>query len=120
VGWRLPETTRAGEARAAAWRGYARGIQSAARGAIPVSELDDALPYAVALGVARATNRHLADARRAGYSQSWLGPDARSWRLLAVDGWMVGTTDASATSSWSGGGDGGSAGAGGASGGGSF
>ncbi|HEU5422012.1 MAG TPA: TPM domain-containing protein [Nitrolancea sp.] len=74
MSYRLPSTSAAGEKLAADWRGFRKGITSAAKGPIHAADLDlDAVfPYAVALGVAGSFDHRLKEAERAGYNPAWL------------------------------------------------
>jgi uncharacterized protein (TIGR04222 family) len=82
-----PETTPKGEAAAAQWRGYLRGLEEAARNPDEHVDLDEALPYAVALGARRFLAKRFASARDHGDAPSYLGLDRIGKTASAVPLW---------------------------------
>jgi uncharacterized membrane protein YgcG len=76
TGGLLPSTTTEGAWKAAAWQGYRAGLQEARRVPEPLFDLDEALPYAVAMGSTGALKRHLQTASERGYAPAWFVRDA--------------------------------------------
>ena len=73
AGHAIPDTTAAGERAAAPWRAYQAGLKAAQRRHELAVDLDEAMPYAVALGSATALDGRLKAASRGGYAPAWLG-----------------------------------------------
>jgi hypothetical protein len=73
VGYAQPATTAQGEAVAAPWRGYRAGLKLAGRNSALGLNLDEAMPYAVAMGVVSTLNKRLKAASAQGYAPLWLG-----------------------------------------------
>jgi hypothetical protein len=121
TGGLLPATTAAGAWQASAWGGYRAGLKEARRTPEPLFDLDEALPYAVAMGSADLLKRHLEAASKRGYAPAWFVADAPT-AAAANSGFYPYWTGfhASVGADSSGGGGGVGASAGGASGGGSF
>jgi uncharacterized protein (TIGR04222 family) len=82
-----PETTQRGEAAASQWRGYLRGLEEAARNPDEHVDLDEALPYAVALGARRFLANRFARARDHGEAPSYLGLDRIGETASAIPLW---------------------------------
>jgi uncharacterized protein (TIGR04222 family) len=82
-----PETTQKGEAAASQWRGYLRGLEEAARNPDEHVDLDEALPYAVALGARRFLANRFARARDHGEAPSYLGLDRIGETASAIPLW---------------------------------
>jgi uncharacterized membrane protein YgcG len=72
----LPETTAEGERVARPWRAYQAGLKSLTHRPDVAVDLDVALPYAVALGVASRLNACLKQASAEGYAPAWFGHGA--------------------------------------------
>ncbi|HET7034969.1 MAG TPA: TPM domain-containing protein [Thermomicrobiaceae bacterium] len=119
----LPATSAAGEKLAADWRGYRKGIKSAAKGPIHGADLDldTVFPFAVALGVAGAFDHRLKEAEKSGYNPAWLSRTLTSGtpgqRTHYYNTWHAFHSSVTPSSS---GGSGGGASSGGGSAGGSF
>lgn len=84
LGYSYPRTSAAGEEVAAPWRGYLRGLDQARRQPEQAPDLDQAMPYAVALGATGALDKPLKAASARGYAPAWLG------RGLAPQPWADG------------------------------
>jgi uncharacterized membrane protein YgcG len=82
-----PETTPKGEAAATQWRGYLRWLEETARNTAEHVDLDEALPYAVALGARRFLAKRFAWARRHGGAPSYLGLDRIGDTTTAIPLW---------------------------------
>jgi uncharacterized membrane protein YgcG len=67
----MPETSALGELAAAPWRAYRAGLLHAWRHPDVAIDLDEALPYAVALGATHGLNKRLQEASKQGYSPAW-------------------------------------------------
>jgi hypothetical protein len=112
-----PSTTLEGANAAVAWRGYRAGLRQARNVPEPLFDLDEALPFAVALGSTKVLSGHLKRASERGYAPAWFmrnGPATTSFYP-----YWVGFHSSLGPSSSSGGSSAGAS-AGGASGGGSF
>lgn len=134
LGAAYPETTAEGEQAAALWRGYRAGLRDRAPDLTSELNLDDALPYAVAMEDTAVFDKRLAQASAAGYVPAWLGwtrgnavADGEFYPYWIAFHSSVSSSSASSTSSSSGavavavgGGGGGGASAGGACAGGGF
>jgi uncharacterized membrane protein YgcG len=84
-----PETTQKGEAAAAQWRGYLQGMEKVARSPDEHVDLDEALPYAVALGARRFLATRFASARDHGDAPSYLGFDRIGETASAIPLWRI-------------------------------
>ncbi|WP_040668247.1 DUF2207 family protein [Nitrolancea hollandica] len=117
-GGTMRETTAAGEAEAAPWHGYKAGLAAAKRDTARTVDLDQAMPYAVALGIATSLNKRLKAAGERGYTPIWLGrtTDAEAWNGNFYPYWVAFHTSTAPPSS-SGSAGGAAAGGGGAGGG---
>jgi uncharacterized membrane protein YgcG len=77
VGYRVSDTSAAGEQAAAPWRAYLEGAKRAGRDAAPGGDLaallDAAVPYALAAGMISALGGQLKEARQQGYAPTWMG-----------------------------------------------
>ncbi len=71
--YHVPETTPLGEQMAAPWRAYRAGLEMAAGQQNIDLDLDQATPYALALGAKRFLTRYLRKAEAQGYIPAWLG-----------------------------------------------
>jgi uncharacterized membrane protein YgcG len=78
---RIPNTTATGTLAAVPWHGYRRGLKSIGKRLDMTLNLDDAMPYAVALNAAGALDKRLKVASKEGYAPAWLGAGLRA------DGW---------------------------------
>ncbi len=117
-GGTMRETTATGEAEAAPWRGYKDGLAAAKRDTARTVDLDQAMPYAVAFGIATSLNKRLEAAGERGYAPVWLGRtmDAQAWNGNFYPYWVA--FHASTTPPSSSGSAGGAAAGGGGAGGG--
>lgn len=120
LGSSIPDTTPAGAAAAAPWRGYENGIAAARNERAAVLDLDEIMPYAVAFGVVDALDKRLREASKAGYRPAWLGSTTSdgAWDGGFYPYWVG--FHSSVTPASSSGADGGGASAGGGGAGGSF
>jgi len=82
-----PETTPKGEAAAIQVRGYLRGLEAPARDSAEHVDLDEALPYAVALGARQFLAKRFAWARRHGGTPSYVGLDTIGDTTTAISLW---------------------------------
>jgi uncharacterized membrane protein YgcG len=73
IGAVMPETSMEGEREATPWRAYQAGLKALKRRTDVVVELDVALPYAVALGMAGRLKTRLKQASVEGYVPAWFG-----------------------------------------------
>lgn len=72
----IPDTSLEGEQQAAPWRGYFNSIKTH----VPVGQLDDALPYMLAMGARNAVPNQLKIASGEGYSPAWFRSEQdRHW-----------------------------------------
>jgi uncharacterized membrane protein len=105
---------------AESWRAYIEGIKKAKSNRTPDAklDLDDAMPYATAAGVASALSKRLQQASDDGYTPLWLGPSNRQFGggYSAFAAWMAFNSTVTPSSSGSGSVGGASAGGGGAGG----
>lgn len=117
-GGTMREATAAGEAEAAPWRGYKAGLEAAKRDTARTVDLDQAMPYAVAFGIAASLNKRLEAAGERGYTPVWLGRnmDSAAWNGNFYPYWVAFHTSTAPPSS-SGSAGGAAAGGGGAGGG---
>lgn len=120
IGGSIPDTTEAGEERAAPWRGYLQTVRSQSHAALLGADLaallDVAVPYALAAGAIGSLNRTLQAAGKQGYAPVWFGGAGDT----SGDFYPIWTSFMGAASpSSSGAGDGGAS-SGGAGGGGAF
>ena len=113
----IPDTTAAAASAAAPWRAYKAGLKAARRRADLSVDLDQSMPYAVAMGIATALNGRLKAASKVGYAPAWLGrtPESSTWVGGFYPYWMAFYAAAAPSSS---GGSSAGAGAGAAAGGG--
>jgi uncharacterized protein (TIGR04222 family) len=115
-----PDTTQSGNDMAESWRAYIEGIKQAKSNRTPDAklDLDDAMPYATAAGVASALSKRLQQASDDGYTPLWLGPSNRQFGggYSAFAAWMAFNSTVTPSSSGSGSVGGASAGGGGAGG----
>lgn len=115
-----PDTTQSGNDIAESWRAYIQGIKKAKSSRTPdtIIDLDDAMPYATAAGVASALSKRLEQASDGGYTPLWLGPSSRQYgsghSAFAV--WVAFNSTVTPSSSGTGSVGGASAGGGGAGG----
>lgn len=118
-GGTMRETTAAGEAEAAPWRGYQAGLAAAKRDTARTVDLDQAMPYAVAFGEAESLNKRLEAAGERGYTPIWLGRtmNAEAWNGNFYPYWVAFHSSAAPTSGGGIAGGGAAAGGGGAGGG---
>ena len=115
-----PDTTQSGNDIAEGWRAYIEGIKKAKSAKSPDAklDLDDAMPYATAAGVASALSKRLEQASDNGYTPLWLGPSTRQYGsgYSAFAAWMAFNATVTPSSSSTGSVGGASAGGGGAGG----
>lgn len=71
--YHVPETTVAGEQAGAPWRNYLAGLEAAAHHPEQEVDLNQATPYALALGASRFLAHRLRLAEQRGYHPAWLG-----------------------------------------------
>jgi uncharacterized membrane protein YgcG len=90
-GGTMRETAAAGEAEAAPWHGYKDGLAAAKRDTARTVDLDQAMPYAVAFGIAASLNKRLKAAGEQGYAPIWLGRtmDAQAWNGNFYPYWVA-------------------------------
>lgn len=90
-GGTMRETTAAGEAEAAPWRGYKDGLAAAKRDTARTVDLDQAMPYALAFGIAESLNKRLEAAGERGYAPIWLGRtmEAAAWNGNFYPYWVA-------------------------------
>lgn len=84
LGAGLRETTTEGEAAAVPWRGYLAGLEAARRDPNLELNLDQVVPYAVAMQAGGALDKRLKEASERGYAPAWLG------RTLGSEAWEGG------------------------------
>lgn len=91
IGYTIPDTTAAAASAAAPWRAYQAGLKAARRRPDLVVDLDESMPYAVALGIATALNGRLKAASKVGYAPAWLGrtPGETTWDGGFYPYWMA-------------------------------
>jgi uncharacterized protein (TIGR04222 family) len=115
-----PDTTQSGSDMAESWRAYIEGIKRSKSKSSPDVDLDldDAMPYATAAGVASSLSKRLEQASDHGYAPLWLGPTSRPYGngYTAFAAWTAFTATVTPSSSGSGSVGGASAGGGGAGG----
>jgi uncharacterized protein (TIGR04222 family) len=115
-----PDTSQSGSDIAESWRAYIEGIKRAksAKATDTKLDLDDAMPYATAAGVASALSKQLEQASDHGYAPVWLGPTSRPYSngYTAFAAWTAFTSTVTPSSSSTGSVGGASAGGGGAGG----
>jgi len=115
-----PDTTQSGSDMAENWRTYIEGIKRAkfTRVLDTNLDLDDAMPFATAAGVASALSKRLEQASNQGYAPLWLGPSSRQYGngYSAFAAWVAFNSTVTPASSGSGSVGGASAGGGGAGG----
>jgi uncharacterized membrane protein YgcG len=115
-----PDTTQSGIDIAESWRAYIEGIKKAKSTESLASklDLDEAMPYATAAGVASALSKRLEQASDNGYAPLWLGPTNRTYGngYTAFAAWTAFTSTVTPSSSGTSSVGGASAGGGGAGG----
>jgi uncharacterized membrane protein YgcG len=123
----LSNTSAAGEAEVAPWRGYVQGLQHPSLTASRELDYDAVIPYAVALGENGIVTMVLDEAKAHGYSPRWFRStpeDMRTGRMIAFYpywiGWHTSMYPPQTSSGGGGGFSGGGAAAGGGGAGGSF
>ena len=81
----FPNTTVEGESQAQPWRGYLEGLKGAKDDVAMDLDLDQAVPYALAMNVKGSLDKRLKKASEAGYSPLWLG-NSRSDETWGIAG----------------------------------
>ena len=78
-----PNTTTLGEAEAQPWRGYLSGLKRSQYDREDL-DLDDAVPYALAMNATASLDKRLKQASTSGYAPLWLGPthQTNTWGTL--------------------------------------